>query len=182
MKHHPNMAALALAALGLSASLPAMAVDWRPDAAYVARGSNQDEVLTGTVGLAWDWNWKPGTAWSAQTEVFVTGWRAEGWNGGHQRFAQVGVLPVLRYRFGGGGSPWFVEGGIGLSYFDRLYRTPDKLMSSRFNFYDMLGVGYSFGEARRHELGLRLVHVSNAGIKKPNPGEETVQLRYAMRF
>jgi hypothetical protein len=31
-------------------------------------------------------------------------------------------------------------------------------------------------------VGLRLSHVSNAGIKEPNPGENFLQLRYARSF
>jgi lipid A 3-O-deacylase len=38
------------------------------------------------------------------------------------------------------------------------------------------------GQQRQHELQLRLEHVSNAGIKEPNPGANFVQLRYALHF
>jgi hypothetical protein len=89
---------------------------------------------------------------------------------------------VLRYRFGRGGSDWFAEGGIGVSYFNGLYERDDKRFSTRFNFYDTLGVGRNFGARREHEVTLRVLHVSNGGIKKPNPGENFVQLRYGHSF
>jgi hypothetical protein len=65
---------------------------------------------------------------------------------------------------------------------DKPYRTPAKEFGTRFNFVDTAGVGRSFGAQRKHELGLRLVHMSNAGIKEPNPGENFLQLRYAASF
>jgi hypothetical protein len=65
---------------------------------------------------------------------------------------------------------------------DRLYRTDHKEFSTRFNFYDTIGIGRSFGDHRQHEVSLRWAHVSNAGIKEPNPGENFIQLRYARQF
>lgn len=47
---------------------------------------------------------------------------------------------------------------------------------------DSLGLGVSLGAQRQHELLLRLQHVSNAGLKQPNPGLNFLQLRYALHF
>jgi hypothetical protein len=117
---------------------------------------------------------------SARTELLLNEWRADDFGGGHQNFTQVVLLPTLRVQPAQGRSPWFFELGIGASYMDPLYVTPEKRFSTRFNFYDVLGVGYSLGRDR--ELGLRLNHVSNAGIRNPNPGEEFLQLRFLQRF
>ena len=57
-----------------------------------------------------------------------------------------------------------------------------KRFTTTFNFVDVIGVGRSFGPSRTQELGLRLQHVSNAGIRVPNPGQNFVQLRYAASF
>jgi lipid A 3-O-deacylase len=65
---------------------------------------------------------------------------------------------------------------------DRLYNTPTKQFSTRFNFVDNIGVGRSFGAQRQRELDLRVVHMSNGSIKHPNPGENFLQLRYAVMF
>jgi lipid A 3-O-deacylase len=89
---------------------------------------------------------------------------------------------MLRYRFGDGGSPWFAEGGVGATLMDRIYRTPDRSFSTAFQFTEVLGIGRSFGEKGAHEVSLRVQHFSNAGIKKPNPGETFLRLRYAYRF
>ena len=89
---------------------------------------------------------------------------------------------MLRLRPAGGSSPWFIEAGIGITVMDRLYRSQTKKFSTTFNFVDVAGIGRSFGADRRQELSLRLVHISNADIKSPNPGENFVQLRYAWMF
>jgi lipid A 3-O-deacylase len=45
-----------------------------------------------------------------------------------------------------------------------------------------VGFGRSLDAQQHHELSLRLQHFSNADIKRPNPGENFVQLRYAVAF
>ena len=52
------------------------------------------------------------------------------------------------------------------------------MFSTKFQFGDHIGVGARFGAANRHDLGLRLQHVSNGGIKNPNPGINLLLLRY----
>ena len=139
-----------------------------------------------TVGASWAWPWQRmgrRGQWSGATEAFASHWRARSRAGaGREGYTQVGVAPVLRYRFGRGQSPWFAEGGIGVSWFDSVYETDRKQFSTRFNFYDTVGVGRSFGRGREHEWSLRFTHISNAGIRKPNPGENVVQLRYTRRL
>lgn len=112
-------------------------------------------------------------------DVYVSQWIADTKPWERSNYLQVGVVPVLRYRFDAGRSPWFVEGGIGVSYLHRDYISLQKEFGSRWNFSDHLGAGYSFGTDRRHSLGVHLKHVSNAGLKKPNPGETFILLRYA---
>lgn len=174
-------AALLLSGLGLPA---AQAADLRPDGAFVTGGIAPHGTASLGTGLVWQWDWRRERRALAtvQTELIVAGWRADATGGGSQHLAQVVVLPVLRMQLDRGRSPWFLELGIGASYTSRKYVTPHKLTSTRWNFYDMLGVGHSFGEGRRQELGLRYVHLSNAGMRDPNPGEDFIQLRYGWRF
>ncbi len=93
-----------------------------------------------------------------------------------------GVTPVWRWYPQGQSDRWFLEAGIGANLLAPVYRNRDKRFSTTFNFGDHLAVGWYFGPQRRHELALRLQHFSNAGIKQPNPGEDSVQLRYLARF
>lgn len=175
---------LAIALAGVLAAAGAQAQP-RGVTAFVAEGGVTDHgtySITAGVTLASRWHRTSHSGeWTAYTELFASHWSAR--LGERRRgFTQLGVMPVLRYRFAEGRSPWFAEGGVGLSYLDGLYQRDDKRFSTRFNFNDVLGVGRNFGEQREHELTLRFVHVSNAGIKEPNPGENFVQLRYARRF
>ena len=172
----------AAGALAMAASL-AHAIDWRPDGVVVEAGVGRNGNALIGAGLSWDWSWhhtSAGAELSARTELLLNEWRADDFGGGHQNFTQIVLLPTLRMQLDQGRSPWFFELGVGASYMDPLYITPEKQFSTRFQFYDVLGVGYRLGADR--ELGLRLNHVSNAGIKNPNPGEEFVQLRFLQRF
>jgi lipid A 3-O-deacylase len=46
-----------------------------------------------------------------------------------------------------------------------------------------MGLGYTLGGPDgKQEIGLRWSHTSNAGLKKPNPGQDFLQLRLVQRF
>ena len=92
---------------------------------------------------------------------------------------QYGLTPFLRYTDRHG---LFVEVGIGLNAITPIFRSRDHQFSTTFNFGDQLGFGWRFGTSRENEIALRLQHFSNAGIKKPNPGQDFGVLRYARRF
>jgi lipid A 3-O-deacylase len=94
----------------------------------------------------------------------------------------VGLVPTFRYCDAEGTSPWFVEFGIRASLTTTVYETRGKRFSTSFNFTNRVGVGRNFGASGQHELSLHVEHFSNAGIKRPNPGENFAQLRYSYRF
>jgi lipid A 3-O-deacylase len=174
---------LALALAGVFSS--AHAFDWQPDGVSLQAGFAGRGTAMAGVGVVWDWDFermRRKAELTAHTELMLNTWRADAVGGGHQGYTQVAVVPSLRMRLGRGESPWFIEIGIGASYMDRLFVTPRKGFSTRWNFYDVLGTGYSFGANREHELGLRWMHTSNAGIRNPNPGQDFLQLRYVARF
>lgn len=95
---------------------------------------------------------------------------------------RIGGIAVLRRAFGGGNSPRFAEAGLGATVLDRKYVTPTRAFSSHFQFTEVIGIGRRFGTNRAHEVSVRYQHFSNAGIEKPNLGENFLRLRYAMRF
>ena len=177
-----RVAAMALLAMGWPL---AHGMDLRPDGVSIQAGSGPDTRMAG-VGIIWDWNFwriRPKTELTAHTELMINQWRADGVGGGRESFNQVVLLPTLRMRFGQGGSPWYWEVGIGASYHDPRFVTAGKEFSTRWNFYDVIGAGYTFGGMQgHHEINLRLVHVSNGGIEKPNPGQDFAQLRYVYWF
>lgn len=175
---------LALSAVACAVVAPVAAEGLRPEGYLVQGGMAGSRTWNASVGLTWSWSWKSsllGSEVGGLTEAYVAHWDGPSASG-RRGFTQVGLVPVFRFRFDQGRSPWFAEAGVGISAMDQLFVTPSKQFTTSFNFVDVAGVGRSFGSAREQEIGLRLQHVSNAGIRVPNPGQNFVQLRYASRF
>lgn len=165
-------------AIALLCSAAAPAADLAPDAAFVQAGI-AEHTRTAAGGLIWDWGRFELASLPLMLygEVSIGRWHAESLPGSASTwFSQFGLTPALRYRFER--SAVFVEAGIGLHFIDPLYGSDDKRFSTRWNFGDHLAVGTRFGERGEHELALRLQHFSNGGLRKPNPGEDFLQLRY----
>ena len=89
----------------------------------------------------------------------------------------LSFAPVFVYEFGEGSIKPYIEAGIGVAAFAHTQIEGNKLGSS-FNFEDRIGFGVRFGGG--HELGVRAIHYSNAGIKEPNDGIEAYTLNYRM--
>ena len=115
-------------------------------------------------------------------DLFASARRAPTVIDGRQDYRQIGVIATLRYRFAQGESPWFADAGFGISTMDHHYQTPSREFSTDFQFTEVLGLGCSFGERQQYELSMRLQHISNGGIRKPNPGENFVRLRGSYLF
>ncbi len=116
-------------------------------------------------------------------DAYVSQWRAPVTAGGsNESYVQLGLVPTARWRLDQGRSSWFVDAGLGITYLNDDYVTPNRAFGSRWNFTERVALGRSFGDHEQHELALSLSHFSNAGIRKPNPGENFLQVRYAMRF
>lgn len=179
----PCAAALLLLPLAL-AGAPAQAFEDRDLGVYVEagrapHGDGDTDAISAGVLVPWTPRQSVrGGALSFYWDLFASQWRAPG---GRQT-SQLGVIATWRYRFAEGASPWFAEAGVGATVMDRLYHAASRDFSTTFQFTEVLGLGYSFGERGAHELSVRLQHFSNGGIKKPNPGEDFVRLRYAYRF
>jgi lipid A 3-O-deacylase len=169
-----------LFALACAAPFVAHAAGWVPDGMFIEGGFAPSSSHSVTAGAMWTWDWQArfgNTQATALTEVYVSRWSARG-----QSVTQAALVPLLRLRLDHGRSPWFMEGGIGVSMMDSLYRNHGKEFTTRFNFVDVFGVGRSLGADRRREVSVRLAHISNANLKQPNPGENFLQLRYAVKF
>ncbi|MET0858876.1 MAG: acyloxyacyl hydrolase [Telluria sp.] len=99
--------------------------------------------------------------------------------GQHQNITVAGLTPVFRYERADKRG-WFAEGGIGISLFSELYNNDDNRLSTAFQFADHIGAGYVFDN--KWELGARIQHYSNGGIKKPNSGVNFFLVKAAYRF
>lgn len=153
---------------------------------YAQAAVASNDSYTASIGVTLPWRqWTYAFASGQVTghwDLFASHWSSRMANDERQRSYVFGVLPTLRWRGDQGQSPWFAQVGTGLSLGTELYQSGDKRFSTRYNFATHLAVGTNFGDRREHELMLRLEHYSNAGIKRPNPGENFLQLRYAKRF
>lgn len=153
-----------------------------PDLIFVQAGGARS-AGSFAIGAAWAWSWRrdmAGGRVGGYWEASFGRWYSESGGGRSAWVTQLGVTPTLRWQHPG--SRWFVEGGIGVNALAPLYQGRGKRFSTVLNFGDHVAVGRHFGASGGHEISLRFQHFSNAGIRKPNPGMEFLQLRYARRF
>jgi lipid A 3-O-deacylase len=112
-------------------------------------------------------------------------WRFDGywefsaavWDNPEESTANIGATPVFRLARGSG----YVEGAIGF-HLVQTRISAERVFGTSFQFGDHIGAGFYFGEDRRFDLGLRLQHLSNAGIRHPNPGINFVLIRLQYRL
>lgn len=126
-------------------------------------------------GMASDWKPSLGPIdFSLTWQGHVMYWKAEHAGGQHD-LTMVGGMPVFRTQV------WrlFLDLGIGADILSRT-QIGTRHLSTAFQFHELVAVGAAFGAQKQYELALRAQHVSNAGIKEPNPGVTfaTVDLRY----
>ncbi len=95
-----------------------------------------------------------------------------GWNNGRGTVYDLGLTPVFRFARTGG-SP-YLEAAVGFHALSDLDFGERRETSTRFQFGDHIGVGIVRG---RYDFGVRLQHLSNAGIRNPNPGINFLQVR-----
>jgi len=183
----PGRVAWAVAAcLGAACGLaqaqaqPAGGLDWTLSAAGAAEANvSKLGVIAGWTQPAPLWQ---GAQWRLRLrhEVELAAWRVPK----ARDLLELGYSPVLRLErpLRGGQALLFVEGSIGARLLSHTRVAPERSLSTAFQFSDMLGVGVQWGAQGRSALGLRYQHVSNLGIKRPNPGLDFGQLYYTHRF
>ena len=183
----PGRVAWAVAAcLGAACGLaqaqaqPAGGLDWTLSAAGAAEANvSKLGVIAGWTQPAPLWQ---GAQWRLRLrhELELAAWRVPK----ARDLLELGYSPVLRLErpLSGGSSVFFVEASIGVRLLSQTRVSPERTLSTAFQFSDQLGVGVQWGRDARSTLGVRYQHISNAGIKKPNPGMDFVLLYYTHRF
>lgn len=170
---------LRLVFLGLLAIYVSQARAADANTAWYAQAGVAEDARSITVGLSRDWRWQKQYRYG-----HVSGqWQSElgRWHSDTETSTQLGVTPAVRWRPNGWSEGWFIEGGIGLNVIFPKYDTQAKRFSTTFNFGDHVALGKRFGTDGNHEWSLRAQHFSNARIKRPNPGENFLQIRYTYR-
>ena len=172
-----NKIAAAAFVLTCLAALPARAVD----GISVEGGSGSESVKLGRIGAQWNWQ----KQWFKGPEWHVGGYwdlQAGEWHGnGHAHVTDLGLTPTFRLEKNEGFGP-YVEGAIGFHYLSSKDVSAGKQFSTNFQFGDHVAGGVRFGDKGQYDLQLRLQHLSNAGIKHPNPGINFTILRFAYHF
>jgi lipid A 3-O-deacylase len=146
----------------------------------LAPGVTGEGGITASIGLGLDWNRR----WFESNTGFLGGYWHAGytwWEGGQVGSAAhtLSVSPVLVYSFNADNWRPFIELGVGAALFSR-QRVGDKNLGSSAHFEDRFGAGVFIG--KRDLLMLRVIHYSNAGLSRPNPGIESYSLVWGRSF
>ncbi|UYZ84590.1 acyloxyacyl hydrolase [Entomomonas sp. E2T0] len=147
----------------------------------IAIGTTDAGDMTYRFSITSPWN----VNWLNSFAGYISGYWDFGytyWQGGDKATGNhsLSFAPVFTYNFNTNSEiKPYIEAGIGITGFSRT-RVSNKKLGSAFNFEDRLGLGITFLD--RQKLGLRVIHYSNAGIKKPNQGINNYSLFYSYAF
>jgi lipid A 3-O-deacylase len=144
-----------------------------------------DSVDMARIAVQRDWrvrwfqrgNWHLGGYWDLALGYWDRGRVAPGQ---HDNLFDFSLTPVFRIQPNGLVGP-YIEAAIGFHFLSHT-SIGDRRMSTAFQFGDHIGIGYRFGAKSHYELGYRFQHLSNAGIKHPNPGINFHQIRLQYHF
>jgi lipid A 3-O-deacylase len=151
----------------------------------VAGGVAEHKVYKADLGLVWD----PGINWwgiggwhfALIGEAHVAYWHSSEGTSRNGVF-EFGVTPVVRFIKATGAVRPYIEAGAGIRGLSKHTINASYNLSSAFQFTEVVGIGAQFGRHQQYEVGLRFQHISNAGIKEPNPGINFSQLYLQYNF
>lgn len=166
------------AVLAMSGVQPSHAVD-----GLAIESGQEHRTDMRRVAAQWQWSqrWLEGGQWHlggfwdlglAQWEQSAPGTRG--------RLRELGLTPVFRLQAGDLRGVYF-EAGVGIHLLEAT-SLGNKRFSTAFQFGDHLGFGYRFGARGEFDIGYRYQHLSNAGIKLPNSGLDSNQIRLQYWF
>lgn len=167
------------------ALLPARADEPRDGVAFEAGYGYHVDMARISVNREWSQHWFTdhsvilGGYWDAS----LGEWHPHNPAGGNHDVVDLGITPVWRIteRERSAIAP-YAELAVGAHYISdhRIYN--GRNMSTHFQFGDHVGAGVSLGEQHAWDIGVRLQHLSNAGLKNPNPGINFYQIRAGYHF
>lgn len=173
----PSVRLLAVAALVAGASSASSAeelVGWAHPAVQAAfardtdHGINKYEIAV-NFNTPIQYGNPDGWLFRLQAEANMGYWDARSGTN-RQNLMEFGLTPILRVEKRGGYFVPFLEAGVGLRLLTHTSTSDQHNFSTAFQFGDMVGLGVGFGKNAATEVGMRFQHISNAGIKEPNPG------------
>lgn len=137
----------------------------------VGHGTAQTNLLR--LGMQWHGHdkWFERSSWHVARYLDLA---AGGWDNGQRTVYDLGLTPVFRLERASG-SP-YLEAAIGFHALSDLDFGHGRETSTRFQFGDHVGFGFRL--SAHNELTFRLQHLSNGGIRNPNPGINFLQVRF----
>ena len=179
------MSLAAVAALAASgASVAADEFGGLDSVAFEVGGGEHVQVARWSAQKNWNKNWfaRGGYHLSGYWDANIAYWRANRWDdiaNNRKNLAVIGLTPVFRWE-ADDKRGFYGEAGIGASVFSSVYTNTHRQLSTAFEFADHIGAGYVF--ANKWDVGVRLQHYSNGGIKHPNGGVNLALVRVAYSF
>jgi hypothetical protein len=180
-----RLAQYAVAALAFGGSAAAMADQFGIQIAggQANHGGNKEQKID--IGGVWDPGfifWGIGDYhFTLVGEVHLADWHPSTGND-RNNIIEFGAGPVLRFEKASGAIRPYVEWGEGVRVLSHARVNADYTLSSAFQFSDTVGVGAKFGSNMQYAAGFRFQHMSNASIKRPNPGVNFEQLYFQYNF
>jgi hypothetical protein len=164
---------LALGAALLAACSLAHAADYVPSVQLGYGWDDSNHVQKVEVAFQWNsgyaWGnpegWLVGLAW----EVNVARWHSTSHENPRNPW-EFGVSPVVTLAWRRHTWVPFMEISVGPRLLTETRTSDDHVISTAFQFGEYVGAGLSFGKTQQFTAGYRFQHVSNGGIKEPNPG------------
>ena len=94
------------------------------------------------------------------------------WDNADESTADLSATPVFRIER----RTVYLEAAIGFHLVSTRI-SAHRVFSTAFQFGEHAGAGVRFGPGRRYDLGMRVQHLSNGGVRSPNPGINFVLMR-----
>lgn len=136
-------------------------------AVEIGRGDDQTNLLRIAVQDRWREQLAAARDWRLAGYWELS---AAAWDNHDESAADLGLTPVFRIER----DSLYVEAAIGFHLVSRRISAA-RVFSTAFQFGDQLGVGIRFGN---YDFGMRLQHISNGGIRRPNPGINFLLVRF----
>ncbi len=172
------------AAISCGPTLAHAASTWGAQFAYGFANDHGVHTKKYDLGLVWDphltWWQIGGWNFTAVGEAHAVYWDVGG--ASSNPIGEFGVSPVIRFEKSAGAWRPYVEAGAGIRVLTHARLTDSYTMSTGFQFADMIGVGVKFGSHQQYQMGYRFQHLSNASIKRPNPGIDFHQIYVQYNF
>ena len=153
--------------------LPCAALALDSVAVEAGRGTGRTNMLRGSLQWRGHDKWFEHSSWHVEHYMDLA---VGGWNNGHHTVYDLGVTPVFRFQRASGS---YFEAAIGFHAVSELDFDGSRETSTHFQFGDHIGAGIVRG---RYDYGVRLQHLSNGGIRNPNPGINFLILRVQYRL